>query len=170
MSLPDYIIASDNIVEDVSRSRHGRTLFKLCAVLIRHLEEKTPPLGRVYPETDLYFSITSPKYIPDISVTLAGNDILNRERDVLIGVPDLIVEVLSASSFMSDTDTKFQVYQAEGVKEYWIISAEQRLITVYQLVNGQYQTASIASITGVIHSPLLPELEVRLEEVFDPVP
>jgi hypothetical protein len=48
MSLPDYIIASDNVVEEVSRSRHGRTLFKLCVAFTRHVEEGKTPLGRVY--------------------------------------------------------------------------------------------------------------------------
>lgn len=82
---------------------------------------------------------------------------------MLIGVPDLIGEVISTSSFMSDTDTKFNVYQNQGVNE----SAEQRLITVYELINGRYELVEMGGTRGVIHSKVLPNLEINLEDVFD---
>ena len=39
----------------------------------------------------------------------------------VFGPPDLIIEILSASTVAHDRGTKFQVYQQAGVRELWLI-------------------------------------------------
>lgn len=52
----------------------------------------------------------------------------------IIGIPDLIVEILSPSNPRHDTDLKRSTYERTGVPEYWIVDPEKH--TVEQLVSG----------------------------------
>ncbi|MFN4082648.1 MAG: Uma2 family endonuclease [Bacteroidia bacterium] len=37
------------------------------------------------------------------------------------GSPDIIIEIVSPNSLKHDTETKFNIYEQSGVKEYWIV-------------------------------------------------
>jgi Uma2 family endonuclease len=57
------------------------------------------------------------------------------------GAPDLIVEVLSPSTFKKDVYEKFALYEEFGVKEYWIVHPKDKIITVFLLQeNGKYNS------------------------------
>ena len=72
--------------------------------------------------------------IPDLSVVCDPSII---EADGIHGAPDLIVEVLSPSTAKRDMEDKKELYEKYGVREYWIISPEERSIRVYLLCNGK---------------------------------
>jgi len=55
-----------------------------------------------------------------------------------IGAPDLIVEILSFSTVKKDVDDKFKLYEANGVREYWIVQPNDETITTFLLENGKY--------------------------------
>ncbi len=58
----------------------------------------------------------------------------DRYRDGRIwGAPDLIVEVLSASTRKKDMQLKLQKYGSAGVREYWMVDPEQRKLIQYDL-------------------------------------
>jgi Uma2 family endonuclease len=38
-----------------------------------------------------------------------------------IGAPDMIVEIQSPSTTRYDTGKKFKLYEASGVREYWVV-------------------------------------------------
>lgn len=64
----------------------------------------------------------------------------------IVGIPDVIVEILSPSNPRHDTDLKRSTYERTGVPEYWIVDPEQH--TVEQLVMGddrRYRMAGIFS-------------------------
>ena len=52
--------------------------------------------------------------------------------------PFLISEILSPSSRMKDTITKFDLYSKFGVKYYLIVDQDAESITMNELVNGNY--------------------------------
>jgi Uma2 family endonuclease len=55
------------------------------------------------------------------------------------GIPSLIVEVLSKSTFGNDMGWKKDIYEAMGVQEYWIIDILNTFkATRYNLVDGRY--------------------------------
>jgi len=54
------------------------------------------------------------------------------------GVPDLVVEILSASMASHDTELKKQLYERTGVGEYWIADPENQKLDRYRLVDGVY--------------------------------
>ena len=67
---------------------------------------------------------------PDISVICDPNKL---DRLGCRGAPDMVIEILSPSTRMHDRVVKYNLYQDAGVKEYWIISPEEKSVTVYLL-------------------------------------
>ncbi len=52
--------------------------------------------------------------------------------------PNLVVEILSPSTALRDKNTKFSIYQSQGVKYYLIVDADSNQVDIYQLINGEY--------------------------------
>jgi len=53
------------------------------------------------------------------------------KKDRYMGIPSLVVEVLSKSSVTNDMIRKLQIYMLSGVKEYWIINPMDETAMVY---------------------------------------
>jgi Uma2 family endonuclease len=84
-----------------------------------------------------------------------------------IGAPDLIVEILSPSNQKHDLATKFSLYEEVGVKEYWVVFPNERMVVVYTLVNGKYVGSKpFIDQEEPINSSLFPDLKIELKEVF----
>ena len=58
-------------------------------------------------------------------------------RGVIYGAPDLVVEILSASTISRDMIVKMNQYYMAGVREYWIVDPKGRKIRVYQFGTGE---------------------------------
>lgn len=94
-------------------------------------------LGRCFvAPTDVYFDEHSNAVEPDIIFIANANGII--KPDAIHGVPDLVIEVLSANNSKHDTVTKKRLYQHFGVREYWIIHPKTKQSTGYLLQNGIY--------------------------------
>lgn len=84
------------------------------------------------------------------------------------GAPDIVMEILSASTASKDMKDKFSLYERHGVKEYWIVHPEEKVISVFTLgENGQYGRPDVYSREDKIKTPLLEGLEVDLDFVFE---
>lgn len=85
-----------------------------------------------------------------------------------IGAPDLIVEVLSPSTVKKDNYEKFNLYQENEVKEYWLVNPEGRSLQIFHLEDGEYQEYEIfEDKEEIISSKLFPELKIKMTEVFE---
>ena len=82
------------------------------------------------------------------------------------GTPDLMVEITSSNNSKHDVHTKFNLYQEAGVKEYWIIEPNDKIILVYTLVNSEFIGLKPQVEGENIKSPLFPELNIAIEDVF----
>ena len=82
------------------------------------------------------------------------------------GTPDLMVEIISSNNSKHDVHTKFNLYQEAGVKEYWIIEPNDKIILVYTLVNNEFIGLKPQVEGENIKSPLFPELTIAVEDVF----
>jgi len=59
------------------------------------------------------------------------------------GAPDLVIEILSATSRKTDAVIKRKLYERHGIPEYWIVDPELETVTVYRLVAaGGYERAA----------------------------
>ncbi len=72
---------------------------------------------------------------PDISVICDSKKI---ETKGCIGAPDLIVEILSPSTAGKDMREKFKLYEKNGVKEYWAVHPDEKIIEVFKIKKGNY--------------------------------
>jgi Uma2 family endonuclease len=75
---------------------------------------------------------------PDI-VWVAAESRCKIGEKLLEGPPDLIVEVLSPGTAKRDRETKYQLYQRFGVREYWVVDPVGATLEVYGLAEGRYQ-------------------------------
>jgi len=80
-------------------------------------------------------------------------------------VPDLAVEILSKSTARRDRGVKKSIYEQCGVREYWIVDPDRRLVTVYRLGDAGYGTGERIR-AGRIASRVLPQLELTIEDLF----
>ena len=88
----------------------------------------------------------------------------------------LVIEVVS-TNWRDDYLKKLADYEALGIPEYWIVdylglggrryigSPKQPTVTVYQLVDDEYQFQQFRG-TELIISPSFPELKLSAEQVF----
>lgn len=93
--------------------------------------------GRVYnAPTDVELTETDIVQ-PDIAVVAyARREIITRSR--ILGVPDLLVEILSPSRTAHDRELKLALYERTGVPEYWIVDPDDRSVERYRRDGGRY--------------------------------
>ena len=101
---------------------------------------------------------------PDIVIVFQQGK--NEVRGRIFGPPDLVVEVVSPSSYARDRYEKFSLYERYGVKEYWLVYPEYRAIEVWCLKDGKYVLHSVAVGSGEVESCVLKGFKVKVEEVL----
>ena len=82
------------------------------------------------------------------------------------GAPDLILEVLSPSTQRHDRLTKFNLYQQAGVREYWIVDPEARVVLVHTLEDGHYHSHAAYSAGASVPVGVLEDCRIDLSTVF----
>ena len=78
---------------------------------------------------------------PDFIFISAANEklYLDKRNFTFHGVPDMVAEIFSRSTMKRDVGIKKDVYERNGVREYWIIDPWRENIDVYLLRDGKYQ-------------------------------
>jgi Uma2 family endonuclease len=81
---------------------------------------------------------------------------------VTVGVPQLVVEILSPSDTLEMTDEMVELYLSAGVPRVWIISPRRRELTVYR-TDGP---AKLYLSGDTLTDDLFPGLSLPLSRVF----
>lgn len=101
---------------------------------------------------------------PDICIVCDESKI--DERGCL-GAPDMVVEILSMSSQKYDFNDKFNLYEAAGVKEYWIVSPRDKAVHVFILqTDGSYDEGVVYEKEMEIPVKTLPGLSFNTAKIF----
>lgn len=84
-----------------------------------------------------------------------------------IGAPDLIIEILSPSNSTKEMKNKYELYEENGVKEYWIVDYLYKTIHRYIIENEKYIGLKplIAEETATSH--IFPDLSFTVGEIFE---
>ena len=118
--------------------------------------------------------------VPDMMV------VCNREYIRISGVcgpPDLVAEVLSASTEREDRYFKKRIYELLGVKEYWLVNYKSKTVEVFLLKDGKYQDGltyhtysedeksmmyaqELTEILEDIPVSIFPDLVIKPEDIF----
>lgn len=90
------------------------------------------------------------------------------EAGYLTGAPELVVEVLSRTEKdrKRDRETKLKLYSVQGVREYWIIDYQQKLVEVYRRQDGVLVRVLTLFDPDSLTSPLLPSFTCLVETLW----
>lgn len=142
---------------------HQKILWRLSRLFMLYQEKKDPG--------DFYLSpvdvILSEDVIVQPDIVFVSKDRLGivKERGIF-GAPDLVVEVVSPSTFKKDTEDKRRIYSKFGIREYWFVFPQEKGIEVLELKEGAYEIISYAFEKGRVCSKVLEGFCVSLEEVL----
>ncbi len=101
---------------------------------------------------------------PDVILVCDNEKITDK---CILGVPDLLIEVLSKTSRKHDTFIKFNLYERYGVKEYWIIDTEAETISQYILNEKNiYTLQKIYEVTEDVKVNVLENCTISLKELL----
>lgn len=160
------IIGGEHYVSPAPKWRHQITVGNFHFHLRLFLERN--PLGEV---------LLSPfdVILSDWDVVQPDLLFISRERSSItqengaFGAPDLVIEVLSKSTRKRDETIKLSLYEAMGVREYWIADPDARTIQVYRSRNGRLGLVAELSVATEdrLETPLLPGLTLRLSQIFE---
>ena len=82
-----------------------------------------------------------------------------------IGIPQLVVEVLSPSNSDDDLIVKKDLYEKYGVPEYWIVSPMSKKVWIYSLVDDKYELKHSCTLNDKFKSIRFSDLVVDLSDV-----
>ncbi|MBI5562344.1 MAG: Uma2 family endonuclease [Deltaproteobacteria bacterium] len=102
---------------------------------------------------------------PDI-LFISGERAAIIGEQAVMGAPDLVVEISSPSSSFNDSVRKKEIYQRFGVKEYWLVFPEEKVIEIMTLEHGLYRELCSAKDEGTVSSKIFHGFEVDLKGVF----
>jgi len=166
-SLPDngrrYEVIEGELYEKPAPSwDHAVTIMNLILMLAPVVQALG---GRVLTAPlDVFFEGADPVQ-PDIVVLLPESAASGAGRGVE-GAPDLLIEVLSPSNHGHDVLTKRALYARAGVREYWIVDPESRVVEVLTLDRDAFHTVRRASGDDPVISSLLEEATIPTAVIF----
>jgi Uma2 family endonuclease len=112
--------------------------------------------------------VLGPATAPQPDLVVVRNEHASILADVIRGVPDLVLEVLSPSTSSMDRGLKMETYARHGIPEYWIVDGDRQAIEVYRLdpADGAYRLIATPRRGEQATTPLLPTLSVDVAQIF----
>jgi Uma2 family endonuclease len=154
------------------------------------LEELVPPRpfhswtgGRIFSELDRYLEAHEPGAFWSIELDIPTIPYFGRRPDFayystadaaridltanrVLGVPTLVVEVVSEDDEERDTVTKREEYARAGIERYWIVDPQRRTVLTLVLRGAAYEVAGEFSRNEDLTSALFPGLALQLTRLF----
>ena len=101
---------------------------------------------------------------PDLCIICDPNKLDERG---CFGAPDLVVEILSPGNSKREMKDKYELYQEQGVSEYWVVRPEEQNIHIYVLRDGQYIGIAPVVEGDIITSIKFPALSFSTAGLYD---
>ena len=138
------------VLRDYERlNRNGETLIEPCDILIR----------------------ISPLHIRQADVMFMSHERLAQCKDEndptpLLVAPELVVEIVSTGEMRQRIADKIADYASMDAKECWLVDTETKTVEILSLTKEVSQTIGIYTLTDTFESQALPNLSVRVDEIF----
>ncbi len=144
--------------------RHQRIVVYLAFMLDSFL--RANKLGVAYADIDVALP-TGSVVGPDISVLLTEHlDRYDERKGDIIGVPDLIVEVLSPTTAHYDRAEKMNEYRRAGVPWVWLIDQDFLTVEECRWTEEGYLLVQVVKGGEVFRPHLFPQLEINLKALI----
>jgi len=119
----------------------------------------------MYIEPNLY--LEQQHLIPDLAIVCDKSKL---HEIGIYGAPDVVIEVLSPTTFQHDKFVKSKVYAQYGVLEYWLVYPREKEIEIYCLNNKNgYTLHHKFNLDGntQVKSTVIPNFEFSMSDLFD---
>ena len=159
-----YELFDGELVITPSPSRtHQKIVGKLYTRLLAYVEENAS--GEVYlaPLDTIFDQYTVLQ--PDI-LFVSKDRLPEVGQERIEGAPDLVVEVLSPTTFHKDLRRKMSVYSQFGVREYWIVDPEVQAIELYCQAEKELGLSRRFSSQETFESRLLSGFQIVVSSIF----
>jgi len=83
-----------------------------------------------------------------------------------IGAPDLIIEILSPGNSKKEMNIKYDLYEENKVREYWMVNPSEKTIAIYVLQNDKYIGIKPLIFDSKLQSPTFPDLKFAVKKIF----
>jgi len=158
------LIEGELIMTPSPVTRHQRISILLASEILRYVLDNN--LGEVFAAP--YDVVLSNENVSQPDILFISKDRVDiiTEKNVQ-GAPDLIIEILSESTAYRDAIQKKRLYARFGVKEYWIVAPDDKLVEVYYLKDkGEYQLLKTYLENDIIESQIIRGLKIELNRLF----
>lgn len=137
---------------------HQHFIFQLGVVIDRWVKRHN--LGRIL--LDVLVKLDG-RWTPAPDLVFVAKKNLKRAKTKRIEGPvDLAVEILSPSHPEVDRETKFEAYAEFGIRWYWNVDLEKRVLEEYELEEGAFANKVEVSFDEVFEPRLFPGLKIDL--------
>ena len=92
------------------------------------------------------------------------------EKKHYMGVPSLVVEILSASTQSRDMVDKLNAYMLSGAREYWVVDPAGQIVLVYGFNDNKIDHFVTCKLGAVISSCWFEGLSVSVDGIFEGCP
>lgn len=157
------LIDGELIMAAALKKAHQRVDMRLGNRFFVHVE--TNDLGEVYSAPfDVYLSETNVVQPDLLFVSKERLDIIT--EDNVQGAPDMVVEILSPSTASVDWNRKRELYAEYGVKEYWIVAPEVRLVWLLLPRDGTLEVDGVYGDGQTVSSTVIEGFSVNPSDIF----
>lgn len=142
---------------ELARQISNYLVGKTCKVYIAPFDVRLPEGKQI--DEDIHNVVQ-----PDITVVC---DSAKLDDKGCIGVPDLIMEILSPYTSGKDMKEKLNLYERSGVKEYWIVHPTDKIAMVFKLgLDGFYGRPYVYTQDDTVKVCIFEDLFIMLKLVF----
>lgn len=156
---------------------HNRVAYNIATLFDNYLKgKKCTPFSD---GTDLYLT-EKDRFVPDFMIVCDTDKI---KTNGVFGAPDLVAEVLSPSTAKNDKTVKKETYAHCGVREYWLVDPESKVLEVYRNQEGELVLHDVyavhpdwslaqmsekerAEVVTHFKCSLYDDLDISLEDIF----
>ena len=149
------------VARELSRQISNFLLGKPCTMFFSPYDVILPEAGEDAEDSETVVQ-------PDIVVIC---DRSKRTPRGCVGAPDMVIEILSPSTAAKDQNIKKALYERAGVREFWLVSPDKSIVTVYlRNESGKYNLPKTYDSEDKPTVNILPELTIDLALVFAEMP
>lgn len=161
-----YELINGELVKKSSPSvAHQRIIRRLVKIFEKYLDAN--PAGELlFAPLDVVLDAFN---APQPDILFIRNDrkqIIDEQEQVIMGAPDVVVEVISPGSIKRDRIEKKEVYEQFGIPEFWIVDPNNKAIEVYCLHENRYKVFAFAAENGNVQSSVLTGFELDVADIF----
>ncbi|HEX8284241.1 MAG TPA: Uma2 family endonuclease [Pyrinomonadaceae bacterium] len=161
--LPTEYIDGEIIMAPTPTVSHQRTILKMISALQQFVGQA--PSGEIF-VSPLDVVLPSGEVVqPDIFFLNPRQVARARAANRVNDVPPFLVEILSPSSVKHDTVTKRNLYEKNGVREYWIVDVKERTIAQLVLRKKHYALTELGE-ADAIKGAVLSGFEMTVGELL----